>query len=80
VVAHLRRQVETKAFSRVYGLWYFFYLATLFSGPILIGAIYDAYGSYRFGLYLMIICIGGAMIAVAVTPNGSTARPQASAS
>lgn len=79
VVSHLRRQVETKAFSRVYGLWYFFYLATLFSGPILIGAVYDAFGSYRLGLYLMIACIGGAMIAVAATPGGSMARAQAGA-
>lgn len=76
VVSHLRRQLETTAFSRSYGLWYFFYLATLFSGPILIGALYDAFGSYRLGLYLMIACIAGAMVAVAATPSGSKPSAQ----
>jgi MFS transporter, OFA family, oxalate/formate antiporter len=79
VVSHLRRQLETQAFSRAYGLWYFFYLATLFSGPILIGTLYDAFGSYRFGLYLMIACIGGAMAAVAATPAGAKAKVHAGA-
>ncbi len=71
VVSHLRRRLDTEAFSRSYGLWYFFYLATLFSGPILIGALFDAFGSYRPGLFLMMACILGAMVAVAATPNGS---------
>jgi MFS family permease len=77
MVSHLRKQIETKAFSRIYGLWYFFYLATLFSGPILIGALYDAYGSYRVGLYLMMACIVAAMIVVAATLDGSRANAKA---
>jgi cyanate permease len=52
----------------LYGQWYLFYLVALFAGPILIGAVYDAFGSYRFGLYLMIACISGAIIAVIATP------------
>ena len=68
IVSHLRKQVDTERFSAVYGRWYFFYLVTLFVGPILIGAVYDAFGSYQFGLYLMVACIAGAMIAVMATP------------
>jgi MFS family permease len=73
VVSHLRKQVDTERFSKVYGLWYFFYLVTLFVGPILIGAVYDAFGSYQYGLYLMVACIAAAMIAVIVTPLNRTA-------
>ncbi len=76
VVSHLRKQLETTEFSRSYGLWYFFYLAALFSGPILIGALYDNFGSYRLGLYFMMACIGGAIIAVVATPRGSEASAQ----
>ena len=73
VVSHLRKQVDTERFSKVYGLWYFFYLVTLFVGPILIGAVYDAFGSYQYGLYLMVACIAAAMIVVIVTPLNRTA-------
>ncbi len=79
VVSHLRRRLETEAFSRSYGLWYFFYLATLFSGPILIGALYDSSGSYRTGLYLMIAAIAGALVAVAATPTGPKPSGQSTA-
>jgi MFS family permease len=68
IISNLRKQVDTERFSQVYGLWYFFYLVTLFVGPILIGAVYDAFGSYQYGLYLMVGCIAAAMLAVIATP------------
>ncbi len=68
IVSHLRKQVDSSTFSRLYGLWYFFYLATLFLGPILIGATYDASGSYRVGLYLMLVCIAAAVFAAVANP------------
>lgn len=79
VVSNLRKRVATDAFSKVYGPWYFFYLATLFSGPILIGVVYDTFGSYRPGLYLMIACIAGAMVAVAANPVSSPLKAQETA-
>jgi MFS family permease len=77
MVSNLRKQVDTERFSAVYGRWYFFYLVTLFVGPILIGAVYDAFGSYQFGLYLMVACIAGAMIAVIATPFSRAAATYA---
>jgi cyanate permease len=77
IVSNLRKQVGTERFSAVYGRWYFFYLVTLFAGPILIGAVYDAFGSYQFGLYLMVACIAGAMIAVIATPFNRAAATYA---
>jgi MFS family permease len=77
IVSNLRKQVGTERFSAVYGRWYFFYLVTLFVGPILIGAVYDAFGSYQFGLYLMVACIAGAMIAVIATPFNRAAATYA---
>lgn len=60
IVAHLRRAFGRSQFNHLFGIWYFFYLATLFLAPIAAGRMFDRSGDYRTALLAM---LGGLFVA-----------------
>lgn len=46
IIARLPRVFGPKAFAHVFGVWYFFFLAILLVGPMIVGRLFDIFGSY----------------------------------
>lgn len=69
IVAHLGKRFPAGLFSHVYGLWYFFYLATLFIGPIIAGGIYDLTRHYDEALLVMLGALAAAFAALLAFPE-----------
>lgn len=64
IVSFIRKQGTAKSFADAFGVWYFAFLATLFSAPIGVGALHDQSGNYHIALQLMVACVAVAMLIV----------------
>lgn len=62
IVAHLQRRFGSENFNHLFGVWYFFYLAVLFAGPIGAGWLFDLYGNYVVALWAMLGGLAGAAV------------------
>ncbi len=73
-VSYLKRRFGSAELNQLFGVWYFFALATLFLGPILTGRLFDIEGSYRLALLTMLVSLlAGLVMTVWVQPEPDAA-------
>jgi MFS family permease len=57
VIAHIQARYGSGSFGHVFGIWYFFFAATLFVAPIIVGRSYDITGGYQTGFVIMLAAL-----------------------
>jgi MFS family permease len=75
-VAYLKRRFGGAELNRLFGIWYFFALATLLLGPIFTGWLFDVAGTYSLALLAMLISlVAAATLVLWVRPEPRLIAP-----
>jgi len=74
-VVALRYYFGQKHYERIYGVWYFVSLTTMFSAPIIVGAWYDLTQSYLMAfLFILAVTSVGFILIATISPPVMTHR------
>ncbi len=76
IIARLPRVFGPKAFAHVFGVWYFFFLAILLVGPMIVGRLFDLSGSYVGAAVAVLVAIAvSAAMLVGLSAGGGWGKP-----
>jgi len=73
-VVVLRSYFGQKHFERIYGVWYFVSLSTLFVAPILVGYFYDLTQSYAMAFIIILVSVCAGVALVSTIPGNIDCR------